>query len=71
MKSLLVAAFTVGVGVPAGVAITADSLPPVAAPVAIEAPVHNWTGLSLGHGGGDFNSPVALFPTPMPASSMF
>ncbi|ADH88691.1 hypothetical protein Snov_1381 [Ancylobacter novellus DSM 506] len=37
MKSLSVAAFTVGVGVPAGVAIAADLPLSVATPVAVEA----------------------------------
>lgn len=45
MKSSLVAAFTVGVGVPAGVAIAADIPPPVVAPVAVATPVYNGAGL--------------------------
>lgn len=60
MKSSLVAAFTVGVGVPAGVAIAADIPPPVAAPVAVEVPVYRWAGLYPG-GDVDVDFPMTLF----------
>lgn len=46
MKSLPVAAFTVGVGVPAGVAIAADLPLPVATPVAVKASASNRLSVS-------------------------